>query len=287
MATSTDRSTDASPPAARAAPRLSTTVMLLRDAPRLEVLMVRRAHEIDFASGALVFPGGKVEAADDGRAWAGRLDGAPEGLAAEGLASSAAAVRVAAARECFEEVGVLLARKEAARGAGAPLVGPEAAAALSPERSAVERDAARFAPLLREAGFVLALDALVPFARWVAPPIAPKRFDTFFFIAAMPPGQSALEDGREATSAEWIAPSEAAARAEAGAAKIIFPTRMNLRRLAVCGSCEDALRRFAATPPPTVRPVVETDADGRHWLSLPEEAGYGAVRERLHPRAEG
>ena len=252
-------------------PRLSTTVMLLRDAPQLEVLMVARAYEIDFASGALVFPGGKVEAADRDAAWADLSDGSSEG---EDLA-----LRVAAARECFEEVGVLFAQDS-----GAPqgaLIDVAAAEAHDAKRKTVEADATLFKGLVSEARLRLALEHFVPYARWTAPEIAPKRFDTQFFLARFPEGQKPVSDGRETTEALWISPQEALARSEAGEATIIFPTRMNLRRLSQCGSVDEALERFAAEPMPRIQPQVVKDAAGAPCLTLPADAGYGEVMEPL------
>ena len=252
-------------------PRLSTTVMLLRDAPALQVLMVARAYEIDFASGALVFPGGKVEPADGDQGWGALSTGGGEG---QGFA-----LRVAAARECFEEVGVLLARSGAAR--SGPLLGAAEAETLSPHRRDVEREAGLFLERVSEAGLTLALDQLVPFARWIAPEIAPKRFDTTFFLARLPEDQTPLSDGRETTEALWITPAEALRRGEAGEATIIFPTRMNLRRLSQCETVEAALSLFAGQPAPTIRPQVVKDESGQPCLTLPPDAGYGAVLEPL------
>lgn len=252
-------------------PRLSTTVMLLRDAPRLQVLMVARAYEIDFASGALVFPGGKVEAADGAAGWSDVSTGGGEG--------EAFALRVAAARECFEEVGVVIARPDADPN-GALLDG-EGAEKLSPQRRAVEEKAEMFQGLVSEAGLALALEQFIPFARWIAPAIAPKRFDTTFFLARMPEGQTPLSDGRETTESLWITPDEALRRAEAGEATIIFPTRMNLRRLSQCGSVDEALKLFANQSAPTIQPQVVKDESGQPCLTLPPDAGYGEVMEPL------
>ncbi|MEM9725437.1 MAG: NUDIX hydrolase [Pseudomonadota bacterium] len=249
--------------------RLSTTVMLLRDAPKLEVLMVARAYDIDFVSGALVFPGGKVDPADRDPAWAEHADG--------GFEPSDLAIRVAAARECFEEVGLLLAED---RATGAPAA-PDLVAAQGPRRVEVERAPDRFRSVLSAADLRLSLDRLLPFARWIAPEFAPKRFDTHFFLAEAPPGQTPQFDGRETTEALWLEPAEALARAEDGRATVIFPTRMNLRRLSACGSVSAALKTFAALDPPTVQPELVKDAAGKPCLTVPLAAGYGEIMEPL------
>ncbi len=157
-----------------AIPRPASTILLLRDRPSgLETFMVVRHHEIDFASGALVFPGGRMEAAD--------------GDVARSLAPSdpLAAFKVAAIREAFEECGVLLARAQG-----------EAAFVPAARLSALDR-AAPFADLLARERLVPALDALVPFAHWITPDFVPKRFDTHFFLALTPEDHVLAHDGRE------------------------------------------------------------------------------------------
>lgn len=223
---------------APAPPRPAATLLLLRDGRAgLEVLMVARAREVDFASGALVFPGGRVEAAD--AALAPPQD--PLG-----------AFRVAAIRETFEECGVLLAR---------PGVLPGGVGG--------------FRAALARGGLVPDAGALVHFAHWITPAHSPKRYDTHFFLARAPAGQDAVHDGREAVEAVWVRPEEALAEAEAGRRTLVFPTRLNLRRLAGFGSVAAALSAAAATPVVTALPEPETDGQGRVFLRIPEAAGYG------------
>lgn len=256
-----------------AAPRLSATILMLRDNPALEVLMVKRHHEIDFASGALVFPGGKVAPPDWAEGWAARADG--------DFSSEERAARVCAAREAFEESGLLLARHATSRGADAPLVGAEIAGALAPLRGPVDRGEADFLALMEEHDLVLALDRLVHFGHWITPEMMSKRFDTHFYIAATPPEQIAEQDGRETTEAIWISPRDALAAEAARTATIIFPTRMNLNRLCLAAGVAEALARFATTRAPTVLPVLTHDAEGRPCLRIPEVEGYGQVLETL------
>jgi len=258
---------------APAVPRLSATILLLRDGPGLEVLMVKRHYEIDFASGALVFPGGKATPADSVDGWASRIDGDYTG---DDLAA-----RVAAVREAFEESGILLARHETSRGTDAPLVGQDVTEALAPMRGPVDRGEADFLALIEANDLVLALDRLVHFGHWITPAMMPKRFDTHFYLAATPPHQVAEQDGRETTEAVWLSPADALAAEAAGTATIIFPTRMNLKRLALAGTCADALERFAAMSVPTVLPEVGRDADGNPCLHIPEVEGYGQTIEPL------
>ncbi len=249
-----------------AAPRLSATILLLRDDPDLQVLMVKRHYEIDFASGALVFPGGKAHEEDEDPAWADWTDG--------DFTGEEQAARVSAIREAYEESGILLARPRQSRGKGAALVGQTVAKKLAPMRGAVDRREASFLALMKEHDLVLALDALVHFGHWITPTMMPKRFDTHFYLAATPPGQVAEQDGRETTEAVWLGPQNALDMEEAGTATIIFPTRMNLGKLAETATTEAALERFAAEPVVTVLPEVGKDDAGNPCLHIPKEAGY-------------
>ncbi len=215
--------------------RPASTVLLLRDGPGgLEVFMVVRHHQIDFASGALVFPGGRVEAAD--------------AVLAGG--NVAAAFRVAAIRETWEECGILLATP------GTP--------------PAAEGE---FAAMLADRGLVPDSTCLAHFAHWITPIPVPKRFDTHFFLAAAPADQDALHDGHEAVDSVWIRPGDALAEAEAGTKKIVFPTRMNLNKLARSNSVAEAFAAARAKPVVTVQPIQRDTPEGR-YLRIPIEADY-------------
>jgi len=248
------------------APRLSATILLLRDDPDLQVLMVKRHYEIDFASGALVFPGGKANDEDSEPAWSNWIDGKFSG--------SEQAARVSAIREAYEEAGIILARPRAARGEGAALVGQDIVESLNPMRGPVDRREQSFLELMQKHDLVLALDALVHFGHWITPNMMPKRFDTHFYLASTPPGQIAEQDGRETTEAVWLGPQQALDMEAAGTATIIFPTRMNLGKLAETKSVDAALTRFASEPVVTVLPEVGKDESGAPCLHIPKEAGY-------------
>jgi 8-oxo-dGTP pyrophosphatase MutT (NUDIX family) len=245
----------------------AATVLLLRDAPALEVLMVQRHHQIEFASGALVFPGGKTHAGDADLRWEAHVFGWGR------LSGDERALRIAAVREAYEESGILLARGPD----GATFRGDDRAQAA---RAAIAADRRPFLDLARELDVRLDLEALTVFARWITPPLTPKRYDTWFFVGHVPEGQSALCDGSETVDAEWIAPAQALRLAESGARKIVFPTRMNLRLLAEAAGAEDAIARARARPLVPVEPRVEPSPDGP-VLTLPADAGYGEVAEPL------
>ncbi|HIG23479.1 MAG TPA: NUDIX hydrolase [Henriciella marina] len=256
-----------------AAPRLSATVLLLRDAPDLQVLMVKRHYQIDFAAGALVFPGGKTNDEDASDEWDALSDGNYDG--------KARIARVAALREAFEESGIILARPAGARGEGAALVGVDVADKLAPFRESVDRREKSFVELVKEHDLVLALDTLVHFGHWITPDMMPKRFDTHFYLAPTPPQQLATHDGRETTDAVWLSPQLALDMEAAGEATIIFPTKMNLGKLAEAQSVPTAISRFRDGKVVTVLPVVGKDENGKPCLHIPAEAGYVQTIEPL------
>ncbi len=235
----------------------AATVIIARDSMAgIEILAIERAKGMGFAGGAVAFPGGKVDASDEPRG--------SNFIGFDLLDEVDARARVAAAREAFEECGILLS-------AGTP-VGADVRARLRP---ASDRHEIGFDALLAEIEHMLDATALVPFARWVPPAGLHKRFDTHFYLAALPEGEELKADGHEAVSARWATPSSLLAEADAGEISLLFPTRCNLARLAQFNSVEALLGD--ATPSPFIQP--EISADG--WLTIPEGIGYPYVRERL------
>jgi 8-oxo-dGTP pyrophosphatase MutT (NUDIX family) len=252
---------------ASASARPASTVVILRDAPGgIEVFMVVRHHEIDFASGALVFPGGKVDAEDASEAWGGLA-------AVTAPASPERAFLVAAGRETFEEAGLVLARRRHA----AELVDAATADRLvGAHRTRLLAGEVSFVDIVRDEGLTLALDMLVPFAHWITPEALPKRFDTHFFLVAAPVSQLGAHDGGESVEGLWISPQEALAEAQAGRRTLVFATRMNLAKLARYSSVAEAVAATRATPVVTVVPRIKKTPEGR-WLQIPAEAGYGVT----------
>ena len=153
-------------------PKPAATVLLVRDAPALEVLMVRRSAGMAFGASAWVFPGGKVAGADSAPEWDDLSDGSYDHYVRS--------LRIAAAREVFEESGLLLATRDG------EVLNAAASAAFDSQRTAVEADPSLFINLVREAGLRLTLDRLVPFAHWITPSFEPRRFDTHFFLVRAP-----------------------------------------------------------------------------------------------------
>ena len=249
--------------------REAATIALVRDAAQgIEVFMVVRHPATAFAAGAMVFPGGAVEAAD-------RDDALRERVAAgvRDLPAAALALRVAAVREVYEEAGVLLAR---GRGEAEP-IGSERLAAIDRRHAGQRaRHAVDIAALARAEDLELACDLMVPFAHWITPPIRPKRFDTHFYLAPAPFDQNARHDGHESVDSAWVEPDAVCAHADAGEIHLMFPTRMNLMRLGRSATVADAIAASRARAIVTVTPSAERVAGGRR-LRIPEAAGYGVT----------
>lgn len=250
-------------------PRPASTLMLLRqegDATGPQILMIVRNAKTAFAGGALVFPGGSLDQADHDLA--GDIADAYPNLTIGELA-----LRITAIRETFEESGILLACTDD----GAP-VAPETAAGLV--MACRGSDGPDFRAAIREGGLLPAVDSLVPFARWITPPIRPKRFDTHFFVAAAPSGQSLAHDGSEAVDSIWIEPQAAIDGTSEGRFKLVFATRMNLNRIGASASMEDAMAQARATPVVTIMPEYIETPEGTS-IRIPAEAGYGASLFRV------
>src|SRR4051812_43580149 len=251
------------------APRPASTILLLRDSAatsgEVEVFMMVRHYEIEFNSGALVFPGGSVDKNDQ------EIIARPElYTGGEGLDADALSFRIAAIRETFEESGILLAH---AKGSGALIPAQRASAIEAGCRKDLCEGNVSFLKVLSDNELVLALDELIPYAHWITPEGMPKRFDTWFFLAAAPPDQLGTHDGRESTDSIWVSPREALAGGESGRFKLPFPTTRNLIKLGKQGSIQAALDDASGKPVVTVMPVM-TRLNGGRQLRIPLEAGY-------------
>jgi 8-oxo-dGTP pyrophosphatase MutT (NUDIX family) len=256
----------------------AATIVLLRDRVRgegpLEVLLLERHLDSDFAGGALVFPGGKVDHADrhlDAARWTGRdPKGWRERLGTE-TDADARGLLVAAVRETFEEAGVLFANRED----GEPVTPDELHSASF--REARHRLCARderwdWRRWLEDEALVLDLRALEFWSWWVTPEGQHKRFDTRFFLAVLPPGQAAAQDGVETTSLGWWRPEEALAAHEREDVMIIFPTRRNLEALARYATAEEARQAAQAGEVDTRRIQPEVvRVDGELMVQHPYE----------------
>lgn len=249
-------------------PLPSATILLLRDgASGLEVFMVKRHHQIDFASGALVFPGGKLDPHDNDPALRDHADGADK------LDDLRLSLIACAVREGFEESGILLARKPGS----SVYIDAAASSALASWRPKLNNSEVGLAEFLTREKLRLACDALIPFAHWVTPVFMPKRFDTFFYLAATPEGQLGRHDGSESVDSVWVNPNEAI---EDKRWTIIFPTKLNLVKLGRSKTVAEAIAKAKSDPIVTVEPKV-ISKDGKQLLTIPPDAGYGVIEEPM------
>jgi 8-oxo-dGTP pyrophosphatase MutT (NUDIX family) len=253
-------------------PRRASTVLLLRDSAagaacnEIEVFMMVRHYQIDFSSGALVFPGGSVDAGDK------EIIARPELYSGgDGLDEAALSFRIAAIRETFEESGILVARPRGSKGL---IEGTRAAEIEASHRAALCEGKTSFLNVVAESGVSLALDELVPYAHWITPEGMSKRFDTWFFLAAAPPAQLGAHDGRESTDSIWVSPREALEGGQSGRFKLPFPTTRNLIRLGKQPHVRAAIEDIRGKPIVTVTPLMTRLDNGGRQLRIPLEAGY-------------
>lgn len=253
-------------------PRPSATVMMLRDgALGLEVFVLRRASGMAFAPGMLVFPGGGVDPrdADPDIPWAGPSPQEWAGLLGTSTEQAQQLV-IAAVREVFEETGVLLAGPSDTEVLGA-MSGPR----WTQERAALVAKDHSFSQLLRSQELVLRSDLISARGRWTTPECEPRRYDTWFFAAALPPGQTADGQTSEAVQARWTRPQDALADHQAGRELMLPPTLVMNDQLARIGSSEEVLAQ--SVPVRRVMPW-PVEQDGRLWMRAPVDPdGHGLV----------
>jgi 8-oxo-dGTP pyrophosphatase MutT (NUDIX family) len=231
-------------------PRPAATVLLLREArDGVEVLVIRRHEKLAFMGGMWVFPGGVVCAADaSADAFARIPDASQTGCARLATlqgepidARDCLALAVAACRETFEETGVLLASDALGNQSGNAL-----AARLQDRRRAIASQPELFAELLRAENLFLRVERLVYWAHWITPSVAPRRFDTRFFIASVASDQDAVSDTTETVDHAWMTPAALIAASDDGSMKVSHPTLYNLMELAASLREHDCLQALLA-----------------------------------------
>jgi recombination protein RecT len=209
--------------------RPAATVLLLRDTPQgIEVLMTRRSMTASFAPGAYVFPGGGIDAADA----AAHAQSAHRA----GQTDLQLTQAIAAIRESFEELGVLLARRA------------DGSQASAEDIAALDRKAP-FAAQCQARGLTLAGDQLFMLAHWVTDRDLPRRFDVPFLVARMPEGQHPVADEAEQFEPVWLRPADALTQHQAGSFFMIFPTVRTLERLQHYASVDAVLTACAGGKP--------------------------------------
>jgi len=250
----------------------ASTVVLLRGERPFEVFLVRRSDSIAFLGGAHVFPGGRVDPSDYNHDFIGglRLQADPYVAITARMpdvpAEAAIAHYVAAVRELFEEAGVLLAR---------PLTSASVDR-LTADRRDLLGGRITFTDIIRREQLDLELEELAYFAHWVTPEIEIRRFDTRFFIARAPHGQTPIHDEGETTHSEWVAPAAAIERSRAGLISLPPPTWTTLEMLARLDSIEAVFDWARRKPIPRVQPRFEKRGD-RTLLFYPGDPMYPPV----------
>ncbi len=254
--------------------RDAATVCLLRDGDSgLEVFLMRRTTSMAFAAGMHVYPGGAVEASDSLVPVAGRADLAA--VAARTSAGDPRALVVAAARETFEECGVLLAVDE--YGATASVD-----ATLEADRVALVAGEVTFVEVLVRRGLRVDDAAIVPFAHWVTPEVEDRRYDTRFFMTVQPAGQEARHVEGEADRSTWWRPADALAASDEGRLAMLPPTVATLALLAQHADAASALAAAAVVDVAPILPAPYLDHDGTvSWHLL-----HDRTREVLRPGDE-
>ncbi len=282
--------------------RDAATLMLIRDArdedgaPAVEVCMLRRNLESEFVAGAYVFPGGSVDDEDRGPEAAARCRGLTDAEASAilGMDSGGLALWVAALRECFEEAGVLVARPVGPAESGNVGESGEdpsdlldttdsvVAARFAIWRDAVNDGSASFLDLCRTEGLELMLGDVHFVSHWITPELAPRRYDTRFFITAAPPGQVASHDDGETIAAIWIRPTEALARQAAGEIDLLPPTITNLANIQSYRTTAEVMAwARQVTDVITVLPIVLIEGDSVLILRPGDEGYEQALADRL------
>ncbi len=256
--------------------RSAATVVMLRDAPQgLEVFLIKRHGLSDVLGGAYVFPGGKVDALDAAADTHALLDQAPQALHAllgepDLDVPTAASMFVAALRESFEESGVLFAQN--------------ASAEQVTQARALLAQGLSFPAVLTRLNLRLQTHSVTPWVRWITPfmpSVSTKRFDTRFFITAVPADQIASHDNHEATASVWLSPRAALEQYRDAHIELAPPQIMSLAHLSRHGTVASVLSEAQSRLPPVVQPE-PFDQDGVRVLCYPGDARH-SVRARALP----
>jgi 8-oxo-dGTP pyrophosphatase MutT (NUDIX family) len=241
----------ADPPAHAAPVKPAATAVLLRDgADGPELLLLRRLRSAGFVPGAWVFPGGRVDHADGSAELVELLGPVPRG--------PGAAFWLATLREVFEETGLLLARPAVDGSDGDGLD----AGRVERWREALLADEATLLDVFADLHLIPDTRRMVYCSHWITPVAEPKRYDTRFFLAAVPPGAEARIDEREMSDAVWLTPADALDRFRHGTLPMVFPTVKTIQMLEPYGRVDDMLDAFRGADVPTILPRLVRTPDG-------------------------
>ncbi len=276
--------------------RDAATVLLVRDAtdaegaPAVEVCMLRRNLASEFVAGAYVFPGGSVDDDDRGPAAEAVCRGLSDAEASKivGVEGGGLALYIAALRECFEEAGVFVgvpAGADLDRAAADVLLDtrdPDVAARMAAHRTALNEGRSGIVEVCRSEGLELWVGGMFYVSHWITPELAPRRYDTRFFVTAAPSGQVARHDDGETIASVWVRPADALAQEQRGEIVLMPPTIANLRAILHCRTVDEVLTWAAqVTDVPTILPIVLAE-DGNLVILRPGDEGYAeALADRL------
>ena len=252
--------------------KLAATILIVDDRPDLHVMMLRRRARSEFVGGMMVFPGGGLDQEDEDPLVYARFRGIDDATAsaAVDVDKGGLAFWVAVVRETFEECGVLLAGNSA---------GAVPAAALA-ERLAVDRGESPLHDVLIRHDLFVDAARIARIARWITPVGPPRRYDTWFFLCAMPPGQDATSDGTEAEHLEWVRPTDGLDRWRRGEYVMLPPTVASLQQLAQFRSAGEMLRAYRGEDAAWGLAKVMGDERGSYDVLLPGDAGYDEAVSR-------
>ncbi|MHB8262455.1 MAG: NUDIX hydrolase [Acidimicrobiales bacterium] len=257
----------------------ASTIVLARDTRHgnVEVLMLKRNMQSGYVPGAHIFPGGEVDSADYAEDAMALCHGITNEEASRklGTAGSGLAWWVAAIRECFEEVGLLLATVATSpAGELVSLDFPEVIERFKEHRSSITVHPEQMVTVCRNEGLALAADRLHYFSRWITPHGAPRRYDTRFFLAVAPGRQSPLPDSREIVETVWITPQDALAQYASGSFDMLLPTVKTLEQLSRFDNIATLLEWAAGRQHiPAIQPRIRAE-NGKVTFLIPGNPGY-------------
>ncbi|MCB1645252.1 MAG: NUDIX hydrolase [Pseudomonadales bacterium] len=257
--------------------RKAATVMMVDDRPDLQIFMMERNANILFGGGMWVFPGGRVDDADNLDEYNEVSFHLSDAEASNHMDLSAGGLTyyVAAVREVFEEAGILLAIDKDTH-QPVDFSDPSEASRFSRLRDDINDSNKNFIDLLQEENLLLDTGAMHYIARWITPVGPPRRYDTRFFITRIPASQTPVHDDNELVHSEWMTPASILQQVEAGAMTMMTPTLRMIKNLAMFSSAQEAIRA-AAQGLPTERARVNQAG----VIIMPGEPDYDVADETI------
>lgn len=268
-------------------PRPAATVILARNvSDGIEVFMMERTTAVEFAKGMHVFPGGALDPSDHHAEMASLCCGLDDQRASQmlGIEQGGLAYWIAAIRECFEESGLLLGYRETGQLLS---LSPEEASRLAALRIEMAKNNVSFLNILQREAVTAATDSIAYYSHWVTQAGRPRRYDTRFFVAQAPEGQTALQDDHETVGQLWVRPEHAIEMHRTGALSMMFPTVKTLESLTPFKSVEE-LMAYARKPraKQVMAPVTGMAPNGEARTLIPGDFAYAEIK-KLDPSNHG